>query len=170
MMNLLVDYVGEVKLRIVVRDVEKMFSKRDSIVKSMDDPFEASFPGLAVQTYQALRRETMPLISVANDLLRQSVDSYNRLTTDPDLDIFEMGLSKYFVGEGMFSLRRSRSISLAQAQLVKQLLDVWNDRLIESRPLAEYIRSKTGVSVSGVDFVRPVIRPKRSTKRRVVRH
>lgn len=123
-MNLLVDYVGEVKLRIVVRDVEKMFSKRDSIVKSMDAPFETSFPGLAVQTYQALRRETMPLISVANDLLRQSVDSYNRLTTDPDLDIFEMGLSKYFVGEGMFSLRRSRSISLAQAQLVKQLLDV----------------------------------------------
>lgn len=144
MMNLLIDYVKEIKLKIAVSDVEKLFENRDSIVKTMDDQALKHFPSLNVQLYQALRRETLPVISVCNDLLRLSVDAVNRLVSDEDVDIFSLGISKYYVGEAIFSLRRARSISLAQARLTKQLLDVWQDRFLESQPMYQYIEKYTG--------------------------
>jgi hypothetical protein len=144
MLNLLVDFIKEMKLKIAVSDVERLFENRDSIVKTMDDQALKHLPSLNVQLYQALRRETLPVISVANTLLRLSVDAVNRLVSDEDVDIFELGISKYYVGEAIFSLRRARSISLAQARLTKQLLDVWQDRAMESVPMYEYIEKYTG--------------------------
>lgn len=144
MLNFLVDCIKEIKLQIAVSDVEKLFENRDSIVKTMDDQALKHFPSLSVQLYQALRRETLPVISVANTLLRLSVDAVNRLVSDEDVDIFSLGISKYYVGEAIFSLRRARSISLAQARLTKQLLDVLEVRYQETRPLELYIEKCTG--------------------------
>jgi hypothetical protein len=143
-LNLLLDYIKEVKLRIVVRDIEKLFDNRNAIVKSMDKPFIDSFPGLSVQLYQALRRETNPIFEVTNRLLRRSVEEANTVVSDPSVDIFEIGISKYFVGKEVFSLRRARSISLARAQLTKMLLDVWESRAEEAVPTIQYIYKYTG--------------------------
>jgi len=142
--DLLLDFIKEVKLRIVVRDIGKLFEGRNAIVKAMDKPFIDAFPGLSVQLYQALRRETNPIFEVTNRLLRKSVEEANTLVSDPNIDIFSVGISKYFIGKDVFSLRRSRSISLAQAQLTKMLLDVWEDRAVEALPLIQYINKCTG--------------------------
>jgi len=145
MYNLLVDFVQEVKLRIVVRDIEKLFDDNAKIQKSVDLPYRKHFPSLSVQLLQALRRECNPITEVVNRLLRKSVEEANTLVSDPSVDIFEIGISKYFVGKEVFSLRRARSISLAQAQLTKQLLDVWQDRALEAVPMIQYIHKYTGV-------------------------
>jgi hypothetical protein len=158
MLNLLVDFIKEMKLKIAISDVERLFENRDSIVKTMDDQALKHLPSLNVQLYQALRRETLPVISVANTLLRLSVDAVNRLVSDEDVNIFELGISKYYVGEAIFSLRRARSISLAQARLTKQLLDVWQDRAMESVPMYQYIERYTGFRADVQ--TRPVLTPK----------
>lgn len=158
MLNLLVDFIKEMKLKIAISDVERLFENRDSIVKTMDNQALKHLPSLNVQLYQALRRETLPVISVANTLLRLSVDAVNRLVSDEDVNIFELGISKYYVGEAIFSLRRARSISLAQARLTKQLLDVWQERAMESVPLYQYIERYTGFKAD--TQVRPTLTPK----------
>jgi hypothetical protein len=145
--DLLLDYIQEVKLRIVVRDVEKLFEGNEKIQKDLDKPYRIHFPSLSVQLLQALRRECNPITEVVNRLLRKSVEEANTLVSDPSVDIFSIGISKYFVGKDVFSLRRARSISLAQAQLTKMLLDVWQDRALEAMPLIQYIQKYTGVKL-----------------------
>jgi hypothetical protein len=113
--------IQEIKVRIVELDMERMFSTNDKISEKLNQQFLTEFPDLRrPDIYRALLRECSPAIQVMNNTLRQSIDYVNRLATnDPSLNIFELGISRYFIAEGIFSLRAAHSISLAESQMTK---------------------------------------------------
>jgi hypothetical protein len=112
-----------VKSMILEQDIGRLFSTNERVSMKLNSDFKKIFPDLDDQSYRALLRECSPAIQVMNDVLRQTIDYVNRLASnDPDLNIFELGLARYFIADGVFSLRTSHSISLAESQLTKWLL------------------------------------------------
>jgi hypothetical protein len=128
--ELVTGVIQEVKLRIVERDIERIFSTNDLVSEKLNQQFLTFFPNLGIQPYRALLRETSPAIQVMNNVLRQTVDYINRLASDDEsVNIFELGISRFFIAEGIFSLRTAHSISLAESQLTKWFLYVLRERL-----------------------------------------
>jgi hypothetical protein len=120
-------------------------------------------PGLDVQSYRKALGKNSPLILVLNGMILESAQILNqefgraigitRHSTRefqaiagwdegqrvPEESYLSIGLSKYFVSKGVFSMRASHSLSLADSMLVKAILDVsrelvdtkWAPRTIE---------------------------------------
>lgn len=113
----------EVKATILENEIGRLFSTNDAVSDKLNAEFKSKFPDLSDQHYRALLRECSPAIQVLNDQLRATIDYVNRLASnDPNLNIFELGIARFFIAEGIFSMRTAHSISLAESQLTKWLL------------------------------------------------
>lgn len=133
------ELIQEVKVTIVEKDMDRVFGNVELISKKLDQPFLDTYPGLGNQPYRALRRECYPAIMALNDNLRRQVDYINRLaSSDPNLNIFELGIAKYFVADEILSLRAAHSISLAESQLTKYFLYLVRLRHNKIVPLLTY--------------------------------
>lgn len=136
----------KVKKRLVERDLERFQKDAYSVSAKLTGTFLAKFPSLSVQDYRAVLRGNHPLVSVLNDMIIASVrvltDKYGMsvgITTarssqyqaiggtlesevSPDTYLEKAGISKYFVSKGVFSMRASTSINLAQSQVTKEYM------------------------------------------------
>jgi hypothetical protein len=136
----------KVKKRLVERDLERFQKDAYSVSAKLTGTFLAKFPDLSVQDYRAVLRSYHPLVSVLNDMIIASVrvltDKYGMsvgITTarssqyqaiggtlesevSPDTYLEKAGISKYFVSKGVFSMRASTSINLAQSQVTKEYM------------------------------------------------
>jgi len=108
-------------------------------------------PGLDVQSYRKALGKNSPLILVLNGMILESAmvlnktfgravgitrhstrefqaiagwDEGQQVTEESYLNV---GVSKYFVSKGVFSMRAAHSLSLADSMLVKAILDVSRD-------------------------------------------
>lgn len=115
------------KKKLVERDLEKF--QRDAYIVNdkINKQFSEYFPGLSGQDYRALLRDLSPFVQVLNSLIDQSMNllliALSPEEPSPDFYI-ESGLSKYFVSKGVFSMRASHSIALADSMVVKAILDL----------------------------------------------
>jgi len=139
-LNLMVDQVSEVKVRIVEKDMERLFDNRQALEDIALRKFKEFFPDLSAPHYSALRRATWPVYTVLSDVMRKGAELMNQLAANSEeLDLFELGISKYFISDKIFSMRKSQSISLAQAQMAKQFLFVWKNNINRQLPLIEHL-------------------------------
>lgn len=114
------DLIQEIKVRIVEEDMRRVFSNTQTILNKLYEPLREHFPDLDVRVYRALLGQCYPGTECLNILLRKQVDLINRLVSnDPDLNIFELGISKYFVADNILTMRAAHSISLAESQMTK---------------------------------------------------
>jgi hypothetical protein len=140
----------EAAKRLVERDLGRFQRDAYSVSAKLTGTFLKKFPTLDVQSYRAALRGNHPLVTVLNgmilasaDVLRNKLGKAVFLTTarssqfqaigPDDEDLYKrvpedtylnMGLSKYFVSKGVFTMRASHSLSLADSMLVKACLDV----------------------------------------------
>lgn len=119
--------VSEAKRKLVERDLTKF--QNDTFVshKRLNDDLAREFRDLPGQAYRAALREFHPMIMVLNMTIDTSIDyliSNSILDLGPETDYSALSLSKYHVSKGVFSMRASHSISLAQSMVVKSVLDV----------------------------------------------
>jgi len=117
----------EAKKRLVERDLETFQSDAYKVNDRLNKDLAEKFPGLSGQDYRASLRICHPLVVVLNYLIDASMELL-LLRFDPEADLtdfyLEAGLSKYHVSKGVFSMRASHSINLAQSMIVKSILDV----------------------------------------------
>jgi len=138
----------EVKKRLVKRDLERFQKDAYSVSAKLTGTFLAKFPDLSVQDYRAVLRDSHPLVKVLNDMIIASVrvltDRYGLsvgITTARsgqyqaiggtlegevpyETYLEKAGISKYFVSKGVFSMRASTSINLAQSQVTKEYMNL----------------------------------------------
>jgi hypothetical protein len=111
----------------VKRDLEKFQVDAFVVSNRLNEDFTRFFPGLSGQEYRASLREYHPMVMVLNYLIDGAMPLICT-ALDPQADLtefyLESGLSKYHVSKGVFSMRASHSINLAQSMVVKSLLDV----------------------------------------------
>jgi len=119
--------VVEAKGQLVKRDLEKFQVDVFVVSKRLDEDFTRFFPSLSGQEYRASLREFHPMVVVLNYLIDGAMPLICT-ALDPQADLtefyLESGLSKYHVSKGVFSMRASHSINLAQSMVVKSILDV----------------------------------------------
>nr|UJQ92476.1 MAG: putative RNA-dependent RNA polymerase [Mitoviridae sp.] len=118
------------KKKLVERDLETF--QRDAYIVNdkINKTFSEKFPSLSGQDYRALMRDLSPLVQVLNSLIDESMNLLLIALSgeDPGPEFYlESGLSKYFVSKGVFSLRASHSITLAESMVVKAILDILRD-------------------------------------------
>jgi hypothetical protein len=137
----------QAKKRLIERDFERFQKDAYSVSAKLTGTFLSKFPDLSVQDYRAALRGNHPLVSVLNSMILESVhvlrtkfgkqfavqtarsSQFQALGADTEMEIPEdtyltVGISKYFVSRGVFTMRASHSITLTKAQVVKQILDV----------------------------------------------
>jgi hypothetical protein len=143
----------EAAKRLVERDLGRFQRDAYAVSAKLTGTFLRKFPDLDVQSYRAALRGNHPLVTVLNqmilasgEVLRKKLGKAVFLTTarssqfqaigPDDDDLYQrvpedtylnMGLSKYFVSKGVFTMRASHSLSLADSMLVKACLDVSRD-------------------------------------------
>jgi hypothetical protein len=143
----------EAAKRLVERDLGRFQRDAYAVSAKLTGTFLRKFPDLDVQSYRAALRGNHPLVTVLNqmilasgEVLRKQLGKAVFLTTarssqfqaigPDDDDLYQrvpedtylnMGLSKYFVSKGVFTMRASHSLSLADSMLVKACLDVSRD-------------------------------------------
>lgn len=115
------------KKRLVERDLENF--QRDAYIVNdkINKHFSENFPGLSGQDYRALLRDLSPLVQVLNSLIDESMNLLLIALSgeEPAPEFYlDSGLSKYFVSKGVFSMRASHSIALADSMVVKVILDL----------------------------------------------
>jgi hypothetical protein len=115
------------KRRLVERDLETF--QRDAYIVNdkINKTFSDKFPSLSGQDYRALMRDLSPLVQVLNSLIDESMNLLLIALSgeEPSPEFYlDSGLSKYFVSKGVFSLRASHSIALADSMVVKTMLDL----------------------------------------------
>lgn len=115
------------KKRLVERDLETF--QRDAYIVNdkINKHFSDNFPSLSGQDYRALLRDLSPLVQVLNSLIDESMNLLLIALSgeEPSPEFYlESGLSKYFVSKGVFSMRASHSIALADSMVVKTILDL----------------------------------------------
>jgi len=82
-----------------------------------------------------------PVIESINNLIDKSIDYLTKTvladesTLLPEF-IIESGLSKYFVSKGVFTMRSSHSISLAESAVVKKMISILNQGGAPPSPFA----------------------------------
>jgi len=119
--------VSEAKRKLVERDLTKFQNDTWSIHGRLDADVKREFRDLPGQAYRAALREFHPMVMVLNRTIDASIDyliSNSILDPGPETDFSALSLSKYHVSKGVFSMRASHSISLAQSMVVKSVLDV----------------------------------------------
>lgn len=119
--------LAKAKERLVKRDLETF--QRDAYIVNdkINKHFSDNFPDLSGQDYRALLRELSPLVTVLNALIDESTNLLLVLLSEeqPSSQFYlDCGLSKYFVSKGVFSMRASHSIALADSMVVKTILDL----------------------------------------------
>jgi hypothetical protein len=138
----------EAAKRLIERDFGRFQRDAYSVSAKLTGTFLKKFPGLDVQSYRAALRGNHPLVTVLNSMILTSAMLLNKefgksigITTArssqfqaiqgwdenhpvPDDTYLKVGLSKYFVSKGVFSMRASHSLSLADSALLKAILDV----------------------------------------------
>lgn len=124
------NFLLESKKSIIKHDMKRLLAQNAGLAEKTLLPFREAFPDLDARLYIALRRELMPTIVVLNDQILKTANYVNRLySQDPTFDMFSAGVAKFFIGEGIFSLRTAHSISLAESQVTKWLLYQFRRRL-----------------------------------------
>jgi hypothetical protein len=153
----------EAAKRLVERDFGRFQRDAYSISAKLNRMFRAKFPGLDVQSYRRALGQNSPLILVLNGMILESAQILNRefgravgITRHstrefqaiagwddtqrvPDDTYLNVGVAKYFVSKGVFTMRASHSLSLADSMLTKAILDVcrefveakWSPAVIE---------------------------------------
>jgi hypothetical protein len=119
--------VSQAKRRLIERDLAKFQNDTFVIHKRLDEDVKREFRDLPGQAYRAALREAHPMIMVLNRTIDASIDyliSNAIFDPTPETDFSALSLSKYHVSKGVFSMRASHSISLAQSMVVKSVLDV----------------------------------------------
>jgi len=110
----------EIKLRIVELDMGRIFQSTGKILENLFTPFRSIYPDLDPKVYRALMGMCYPAGMCLNNILRKQVDYINRLSAnDETLNVFELGISKYFLAENVLTMRAAHSISLAESQMTK---------------------------------------------------
>lgn len=129
--------VVKAKEKLVERDLETFQSDAYKVNDRLDKDLAEKFPSLSGQEYRAALRICHPLVVVLNYLIDASMELLLR-RFDPEADLtdfyLEAGLSKYHVSKGVFSMRASHSITLAQSMVVKSILDVIRDKEVGLGP------------------------------------
>lgn len=113
--------------KLTERDLETF--QRDAYIVNdkINKLFSENFPDLSGQDYRSLLRDLSPLVQVLNSLIDESMNLLLIALSgeEPDPEFYlESGLSKYFVSKGVFSMRASHSITLADSMVVKVILDI----------------------------------------------
>jgi hypothetical protein len=119
--------LSEAKRKLVERDLAKFQNDTFVIHKRLDEDVKREFRDLPGQAYRAALREFHPLVMVLNRTIDASIDyliSNSMFAPGPETDYTALSLSKYHVSKGVFSMRASHSITLAQSMVVKSILDV----------------------------------------------
>jgi len=110
----------EIKIRIVELDIGRMFRSTEKILENLFVPFRNTYPDLDPKVYRALFGQCYPATMCLNVILRKQVDYVNRLSSnDESLNVFELGIAKYFLADNILSMRAAHSISLAESQMTK---------------------------------------------------
>lgn len=134
--------------RLIERDFGRFQKDAYRISAKLNGMLFKKCPGLDVQSYRKALGKNSPLILVLNGMILESVGILNktfgkavgitRHSTrefqaiagwDLDQQVSEesylnVGVSKYFVSRGVFSMRAAHSLSLADSMLAKQILSV----------------------------------------------
>lgn len=125
------ELLTQAKRRLVERDLEKFQRDAYKVNDRLNKDLAEHFPNLSAQDYRAALREYHPLVVVLNYLIDDSMNllliAFGEEGEEKSNFYLEAGLSKYFVSEGVFSMRASHSINLAQSMVTKSLLEVLND-------------------------------------------
>jgi len=119
--------VSEAKRKLVERDLAKFQNDTFVIHKRLNEDLAREFRDLPGQAYRAALRVYHPMIMVLNRTIDASIDyliSNAILDPGPETDFSALSLSKYHISKGVFSMRASHSITLAQSMVVKSILDV----------------------------------------------
>jgi len=61
---------------------------------------------------------------------------------DPSLNVFELGVSKYFLSENILTMRAAHSISLAESQMTKWFPFLLREKCFKENELLRYINSE----------------------------
>jgi hypothetical protein len=141
----------EAAKRLVERDFGRFQKDAYRISAKLNGMLFKKCPGLDVQSYRGALGKNSPLILVLNGMILESAMVLNktfgraigitRHSTrefqavagwDEGQQVLEesylnVGVSKYFVSKGVFSMRAAHSLSLADSMLVKAMLDVTRD-------------------------------------------
>jgi hypothetical protein len=141
----------EAAKRLVERDFGRFQKDAYRISAKLNGMLFKKCPGLDVQSYRKALGKNSPLILVLNGMILESAmvlnktfgravgitrhstreyqaiagwDEGQQVTEESYLNV---GVSKYFVSKGVFSMRAAHSLSLADSMLVKVMLDVCRD-------------------------------------------
>lgn len=141
----------EAAKRLIERDFGRFQKDAYRISAKLNGMLFKKCPGLDVQSYRKALGKNSPLILVLNGMILESAMVLNRtfgravgITRhstrefqaiggwDEGQQVSEesylnVGISKYFVSKGVFSMRAAHSLSLADSMLVKAILDVCRD-------------------------------------------
>jgi hypothetical protein len=141
----------EAAKRLIERDFGRFQKDAYRISGKLNGMLFKKCPGLDVQSYRRALGQNSPLILVLNGMILESAKVLNktfgravgitRHSTrefqaiagfDEGQQVLEesylnVGVSKYFVSKGVFSMRAAHSLSLADSMLVKAILDVCRD-------------------------------------------
>lgn len=141
----------EAAKRLIERDFGRFQKDAYRISAKLNGMLFKKCPGLDVQSYRKALGKNSPLILVLNGMILESAmvlnktfgkavgitrhstrefqaiggwDEGQQVTEESYLNV---GVSKYFVSKGVFSMRAAHSLSLADSMLVKAILDVNRD-------------------------------------------
>jgi hypothetical protein len=112
----------------------KVDSLVDSYCKAWPDQGQSTISFLK-ETVPAMLRFSTPLLSVL-DIIQEDFKKVIESGVESDL-ISDLGLSKYFIGRGVFSMKKSESRILATSGLTKILLDLLRSNAYLSDPSFE---------------------------------
>lgn len=145
-----IDILGAItKKRLVEKDLytfqcdqeelSKMLDKiRNDYIQAWPDPDQHEF--LRAVLPVIMTNDINPVV-LSLDHLVDKLTEYMMSWTDPDTDKFkfflEQGLSKYHIGKGIFSMRNSFSIQLAEAASVKGFIQVVSEFCDDKLSLTE---------------------------------
>jgi len=159
----------EAAKRLIERDFGRFQRDAYSVSAKLTGTFLRKYPGLDVQSYRASLRGVHPLVTVLNQMILasaqilnkqfgraigiqtarssqyQAIAGWDESQRVPESTYLTVGLSKYFVSKGVFSMRASHSLSLTESMLVKQILDIsreyaeakWSPMPAVDEPLAQ---------------------------------
>nr|UJQ92538.1 MAG: putative RNA-dependent RNA polymerase [Mitoviridae sp.] len=119
--------VSEAKRRLIEKDLAKFQTDTWIIHKRLDEDVCREFRDLPGQAYRAALRDCHPLVMVLNRTIDLSIEYlclHSMFDPSPEQDYTALSLAKYHVSKGVFSMRASHSITLAQSMVVKSILDV----------------------------------------------
>jgi len=119
----------EFKTQTMMKEMETIQTDAFKINDYLNNQYLKIFPGSDTQSYRAALRKYTPLITVLNKQVEGLMMDIMTLTSGPDDEdyhdlIWSGNISRYWISKGVFSLRQHHSISLAQSQLTKGVINM----------------------------------------------